>query len=413
MRSATFIFLISPLLSSWLFIPMDSSQDNHLKAYGIVYTALSGGTECEWLLNYRGGSFIIPFSENIKNLAIRRGVSTGEIGEENKNSLIASLQAGNMHNLRLEKAPRIAIYTPEEKNPWADAVTIALTYAQIPYDTLWDKEVLAGKLGSYDWLHLHHEDFTGQYSKFFYSYAATEWMLKKKALYEKLAHEAGFDKVSRHKLASAHAIREFTLAGGFLFAMCCAPETIDIALAAADTDILEAQIDGDGIDPAWQSKLDFSRTFAFYNFHVETGLLKNNYSDIDYNQVNTPLRREADDFELFEFSAKIDPIPCLLIQNHINLIKGFFGQSTSFRIDKIKDGVILLGRNLNGLSAQYLYGSFGKGSFTFLGGHDPEDRNHFIGDKETNLELYRNSPGYRLILNNILFPSARPKEKKT
>jgi len=393
-------------------IPMDETQQNHLRGYGLAFLALKAGLPSSWLLNYRGGAFLIEENPVFYQAAVERGVTIQKIGAREISQIRLDIQGQNASEVKLEKCPRIAVYTPPNVNPWADAVTLVLEYAQIPYDKLYDREVLDGKLGDYDWLHLHHEDFTGQYGKFWANYRNAQWYQEKVATFEREARLAGFKTVPQHKLAVAKAIETQVSAGLFLFAMCAATESIDIALASQKIDIVPPEIDGTSYDANWEKLLDFRPTFAFENFKINVSAYENAFSDIDYNQVNTANRRDVTDFILFEFSAKLDPVPTLLNQNHQNRIMGFYGQTTTFRPDRIKDGVTILATSIDG-SVRYLYGPHGKGSFTFYGGHSPEDKNHYVGDRSPNLEIHKNSPGYRLILNNILFPSAKPPKKKT
>ena len=413
-RIGFFLFLFVTCLQAQtkILIPMDDLQNDHLKAYGVTYAALSAGLQCSWLLNYRGGSFVIEDASAIEALCAKKGVSVKTMAPSQYMQIKLNLQTENMAEIKLEKTPKIAVYTPPNMNPWADSVTLVLEYAEIPYDKLYDKEILKDDLKQYDWLHLHHEDFSGQFSKFWISHHRHAWFKAKVATVKQAALEAGYRTVREHKLAVAKVIQLNVSSGLFLFAMCAATETLDVALAADGVDIVDPLIDGSPIDPQWQKKIDYNKTFAFENFKIHTSIYQNSYSDIDFNQVNTPLKKETKDFLLFEFSAKLDPIPTLLCQNHRVRVKGFFGQSTSFNKDKLKDGVTILAESIN-KSAKYIYGPFGEGAFTFYGGHAPEDKNHYVGDKAQNMALYKNSPGYRLILNNILFPSAKPPEKKT
>ncbi len=398
-----------------LLVPMDRSQRNHLKAYGLAFWALQRGVPVEWLLNYRAGSFLLEYQESVAREAQLRGVSVQSLSEADAASVYAEIDASNMDVVRLEKAPKIAVYTPPNSQPWDDAVTLALEYAQVDYDKLWDEEVLRGKLAEYDWLHLHHEDFTGQYGKFYASYGHEPWYLEQQRLFEAEARRLGFRKVSELKKAVAAAIRDYVERGGFLFAMCSATDTFDIALAAGAVDICHEVFDGDPADPYAQAKLDFSRTVAFEGFTLETNPLVYEFSDID--TTPTDVRRirtaEADYFTLFEFSAKYDPVPTMLTQCHVNIVNGFLGQTTGFRKRVIKESVVILAEVEGADEAKYIHGQVGKGTFTFLGGHDPEDYQHMVHDPPTNLALFPNSPGYRLILNNILFPAARKKELKT
>lgn len=406
-------FAVAPL-QAMLLIPMDDAQTDHLKAYGIVYKMLQKGVRVYWLLNYRGGSFVGEVSGNEFQVAANvAGVTAGFIGTAGWAEIIETIKSNNMEKVTLEKAPKIAVYTPPDKLPWDDAVTLALTYADIPFDKVYDREVVTGKLSRFDWLHLHHEDFTGQYSKMVASYGNTTWYQREKADLERLAVDLGFKKVTDCKKAVALAIHQYVRNGGFLFAMCCAPNTLDDALAALGTDIVDAVYDGDGVDPLYREKLDYSNCFAFENFEIETNPLAGNFDNIDVNMVNTPMAREARDFDLFDFSAKLDPVPAMLVQNHRQTIKGFCGLATSFNRKVLKKRIIVLADVPGTNMVNYLHGDLGKGQFTFLGGHDPEDYKHVVGSKPTMLELHRNSPGYRLILNNVLFPAAEKKEKKT
>ena len=404
-----------PARAEQILVPMDTSQRDHLRAYGLAFWTLERGIPVEWLLNYRGGSFLVEAHALIASEAILRGISTEHISEAQVAQIYAEIDASNMDVVRLEKVPKIAVYTPPNKQPWDDAVTLALEYAQISYEKIWDDEVLQGTLDDYDWLHLHHEDFTGQYGKFYGSYSNQVWYREQQATYEQMARRLGYAKVSEQKKAVVVKIYEYMAAGGFLFAMCSATDTFDIALAALDVDICHPVFDGDAADPNAQAQLDFSRTVAFENFVLETNPLVYEFSNID----TTPddMRRirtaEAEYFTLFEFSAKYDPVPTMLTQCHTNIVDGFLGQTTAFRQSLIKDSVILLGQEEGTDSVKYIHGRVGKGTFTFYAGHDPEDHRHHVHDPPTNLTLHPNSPGYRLILNNVLFPAAKKKERKT
>lgn len=394
---------------------MDQKQSDHLKAYGVAYNALERGVNVEWLLNYRGGSFMMDYYQELEQECIWRGVAYRLVSGVEVISIYAEIDNNNMEKILLEKAPRVAVYTPPDKKPWDDAVTMALTYAEIPYEKVWDIEVAQGKLDEYDWLHLHHEDFTGQYGRFYANYHTAQWYQNQQAQYELTAKQLGFKKVSELKKFIARSIKEYTGKGGFLFAMCAATDTYDIALAAEDTDICAAIYDGDPAEPGYQSKLDYSRTFAFEDFSLRENAYTYEFSDIDYPPgdgmiVRTP---EEDYFTLFEFSAKYDPVPTMLTQNHVSVVKGFLGQTTSFRRDRIKENVLIMGEDESTGTAKYLHGSFGKGTFTFYAGHDPEDYAHQVGEAPTDLSLHKSSPGYRLILNNVLFPAAKKKERKT
>lgn len=395
---------------------MDSqSQKNHLKAYGIAFWSLQRSVEVEWLLNYRGGSFLIPAYEEIERECVIRGVSYETISDGSAVGIktqVASPEE-NMDIVKLEKAPRIAVYSPDGKQPWDDAVTLVLTYAEIPYDIIYDKEVMSDKLMLYDWLHMHHEDFTGQYGKFYAAYKNASWYRAEVAKAEADAEELGFAKVSELKLAVAEKIKAYTAGGGFLFSMCSGTDSYDIALSAAGVDICEHMYDGDPADPHAQHKLDFTKAFAFQNFQLKPNPLEYEYSTIDATPIHARTAQEKDLFTLFEFSAKWDPIPTMLCQNHTYVIKGFMGQTTAYYKQYLKPSVTVLGESKELNSARYIHGTFGKGQWTFYGGHDPEDYQHYVGDPPTDLNLHPSSPGYRLILNNVLFPAARKKPQKT
>lgn len=410
------VLLISwPARCAYLLVPMDEKQTNHLKAYGIAYWVLKEGLEIDWLLNYRGGSFLLPYSSTIEKECRLRGVSTEFLPDAQASALLDEIARPevNMDAMHMQKAPRIAVYSPKNKLPWDDAVTLVLTYAQIPYDVIYDEEVLAGVLPTYDWLHLHHEDFTGQYGKFWARYKDYAWYKEDVRINEETARRLGFSKVSKMKLAVALKIREFVAGGGYLFAMCSAPDSYDVALAAQNTDICDVMFDGDPMDPDAQSKLDYSQCFAFTDFTIVTNPYEYEISSIDVDPVRRGLNENNDYFTLFDFSAKWDPIPTMLCQNHTKLIKGFMGQSTAFRKQFIKPDVVIMGENAEAGEARYIHGDFGRGTWTFYGGHDPEDYQHMVGDPPTELDFYPNSPGYRLILNNVLFPSAKKKKHKT
>ena len=396
-----------------ILIPMDASQTNHLKAYGVAFAALKEQYTVRWLLNYRGGSFLTPEAELVASQCNIWGVRYETISSSQVAAILTEIQESNMESVVLEKEPKIAVYIPPNTLPWDDAVTLALEYAEIDYDRLWDEEVLSGKLNDYDWLHLHHEDFTGQYGKFYGSYRNMPWYQNDVRVNEEMASRLGYGKVWELKHAVAEKIRNFVESGGFLFAMCGATDTIDIALAAHDLDIVDSAIDGDGIDPMYPSKLDYERTFAFTNFSVKPNPYEYEFSDIDASDYSRLRGADADYFQIFDFSAKYDPVPTMLTQCHVNAIDGFLGQTTSFFKDKIKKNVIILAEVPGANEVKYLHGNLGKGTFTFYGGHDPEDYQHKIGDPETILDLHKNSPGYRLILNNILFPAAEKKQLKT
>ncbi|MCO5231236.1 MAG: hypothetical protein M9958_08775 [Chitinophagales bacterium] len=400
--------------ASYTLIPMDETQSNHLKAYGIAYLALEKGVDVDWLLNYKGGSFALKSSPIIEKECIIRGVKFQTIADATMTAILSEIAQPeeNMDAVRLEKAPKIAVYSPPGKLPWDDAVTLVLTYAEIPYTVIYDTEILENKLALYDWLHLHHEDFTGQYGKFYASFHNAPWYIQQQKDAEQLAKKLGFDKVSQEKLAVSKKIKEFVVGGGFMFAMCSATDSYDIALSAEGVDICHQVYDGDAADPQAQQKLDFSKTFAFENFKLSMNPMEYEYSDIDVAPIR-PMEERLDFFSLFEFSAKWDPVPSMLTQNHTNLVKGFMGQTTAFKKRVIKKDVLIMGENKALDEAKYLHGELGKGTWTFYGGHDPEDYRHLVGDPATDLNLHPNSPGYRLILNNILFPAAKKKERKT
>jgi hypothetical protein len=403
--------------SAWsqkLLIYMDLKQTDHLKAYGVAYWALDHGVNVEWLLNYRGGSFLMDYNAEIERECRVRGVAFATVGGEAA-QIYADIEAGNMEVVLLEKAPAIVIYTPQNKQVWDDAVTLALTYAEIPYETVWDEEVLRGDLEKYDWLHLHHEDFSGQYGRFYASFSTTPWYQEEVAKNEEMAKKLGFAKVSELKKAVARAIKEYVTRGGFLFAMCSATDTIDLALAAQNTDICAAIFDYDPPSPNAQNELDFSQALAFENFTLEMNPLVYEFSDIDFPPSTNPRVRsaDADFFTLFEFSAKYDPVPTMLTQDHVSVVKGFMGQTTGFKRAVIKKSVTILAEVPGTEEVKYIHGNLGRGTFTFYGGHDPEDYQHMVYDPPTQLSLHKNSPGYRLILNNILFPAAKKKKRKT
>ncbi len=402
--------------ASAILIPMDAeSQDNHLKAYGITYWVLTKGQKVQWLLNYRGGSFLLPDGEVIRKECQIRGVSFETISDQQAEEILDGIgsPSQNQEAVILEKAPRIAVYSPKDNQPWDDAVTLVLTYAEIPYVTVYDEEVLGDKLALYDWLHLHHEDFTGQYGKFYGAYRAAPWYIEGKKNAEALATRLGYSKVSEQKRDVALKIRNYVIGGGFMFAMCSATDSFDIALAANGVDICEPMFDGDPSDANYQSKLDFGKTFAFTNFTLERNPLRYEFSSIDMTNKRSNVPRESDYFTLMDFSAKWDPVPTMLCQNHTSLVKGFMGQTTAFTRAQVKSTVMVLGENKINAEARYIHGIKGRGFFTFYGGHDPEDYQHRVGDPKTELELHPNSPGYRLILNNVLFPAARKKKQKT
>jgi hypothetical protein len=410
------LLFVSVCRAASILIPMDEEQKNHLKAYGITYWALKNGLETDWLLNYRGGSFLMKYSQSMESECKIRGVSYEVIADAKVTVILNDINdpSVNMDMVKLEKEPKIAVYSPKNKLPWDDAVTMVLTYAEIPYDILYDDEVLKGELPKYDWLHLHHEDFTGQYNRFWSAFRNAGWYIEDVKLQEATAKRNGFKKVSEMKLEVARTIRNFCSGGGFMFAMCSGPETIDIALAANGTDIAERVFDGDAADPKAQSKLDFNQTLAFQNFNLDLNPSNNEFSNIDATPIRSQsLNRTNDFFTLFDFSAKWDIVPTMLTQNHDKVVKGFMGQTTAFRKNVIKPNVLVMGETKANDEARYIHGEFGKGQWTFYGGHDPEDYQHMVGDPPTDLNLHPNSPGYRLILNNVLFPAAKKKKQKT
>ena len=410
-----FLALSFQIHASYILIPMDAeSQKNHLKAYGITYWTLHKQENVKWLLNYRGGSFLLPYIDAIEKECLIRGVSYELISDAEAEAILQEISSPskNMDAVVLEKAPKIAVYSPSGKQPWDDAVTMVLTYAEIPYEIIYDTEVLSDALLLYDWLHLHHEDFTGQYGKFYRAYRNAAWYIEQQQTAEKLATSLGYDKVSEEKLAVAQKIREYVLGGGFMFAMCSATDSFDIALATQSLDICEPMFDGDGTTSNYQSQLDYSKTFAFKDFILERDPKVYEFSSIDMTQ-RRKIPKELDYFTLMEYSAKWDPIPTMLNQNHTALVKGFMGQTTSYSRDQVKSNVLVMGENKSNGEARYIHGIKGQGFFTFYGGHDPEDYTHRVGDPKTELDLHPTSPGYRLILNNVLFPAARKKKQKT
>ncbi len=401
--------------ASYILIPMDAEgQKEHLKAYGITYWTLERQQKVKWLLNYRGGSFLLPDVEEIKKECQIRGVSFEIISDSKAEEILEliSSPSQNMEAVVLEKAPRIAVYSPKGNQPWDDAVTMVLTYAEIPYTVIYDEEVLQDQLLLYDWLHLHHEDFTGQYGKFYRAYRSAPWYIEEKRKAEELATKLGYSKVSEAKRDVALKIRDYVIGGGFMFAMCSATDSFDIALAAEGVDICEPMFDGDPSEPGYQSKIDYNKTFAFKDFILERSPMVYEFSSIDMTQ-DRRIIKETDYFSLMDYSAKWDPIPCMLVQNHTSLVKGFMGQTTSYRRSTVKSNVLIMGENKTNGEARYIHGVKGKGFFTFYGGHDPEDYQHRVGDAKTELALHPTSPGYRLILNNVLFPAAKKKKQKT
>ncbi|MFN2261737.1 MAG: asparagine synthetase B [Psychroflexus sp.] len=418
MKYSLIVFLICFGLkcqANFILIPMDyENQENHLKAYGITYWLLDDDEKVQWLLNYRGGSFLAPYSEKLKKECTIRGVSFEVISDSESKEILEQINSPsqNMEAVLLEKAPKIAVYTPQGNAPWDDAVTMVLEFAEIPYEKVYDKEVLNDELLLYDWLHLHHEDFTGQYGKFYRAYRSAPWYIEEKKEAEQLAKSLGYDKVSEEKLAVSKKIKSYVVGGGFMFAMCSATDSFDIALSADGVDICEPMFDGDASDPGYQNKINYNKTFAFTDFILEKSPNVYEYSSIDLTS-RRKIPKEKDYFTLMDFSAKWDPIPTMLCQNHTALVKGFMGQTTAFNPDQIKSNVLIMGENKVNGEARYIHGIKGKGFFTFYGGHDPEDYQHRVGDPKTELELHPKSPGYRLILNNILFPAAEKKKQKT
>lgn len=410
-----FLFISNSIWASFIYVPMShDNQKNHLKAYGIVFFGLEAGLKSKWLLNYDGGAFLIENNKIIENECKIRGVSYQVISDAKAQLILQEISApsSNQDAVTLEKAPKIAVYSPKDKMPWDDAVTMVLTYAEIPFDVIYDKDVLADKLLIYEWLHLHHEDFTGQYGKFYGSFRTAPWYIQAKQNSEKLADELGFSKVSDEKLAVAKKIRDYVIGGGFMFAMCSATDSFDIALSAEGVDIAEAMFDGDATTTNYQSKINYNKTLAFKDFDLVRSPTTYEFSSIDMTRKRK-IPKTSDYFSLIEFSAKWDPVPTMLTQNHTTLVKGFMGQTTSFDRKTVKTNVLVLGENRTNREARYIHGTKGKGMFTFYGGHDPEDYTHRVGDPKTELDLHPTSPGYRLILNNVLFPAAKKKKQKT
>ncbi|MDA8714436.1 asparagine synthetase B [Flavobacteriales bacterium] len=418
MRTFTIVLLI--LISNFAFgikilIPMsEGHQANHIKAYGIAYWVLQNDIEVEWLLNYRGGSFLMDHYQTIEEELIIRGVSFEKIADIKAQTIKDEIADPEINQavVSLQKAPKIAVYSPDGKQPWDDAVTLVLTYAEIPYEVVYDSAVIGGELPKYDWLHLHHEDFTGQYGKFYRSYRNAPWYKQQQSSAERMAASLGYNKVSEMKRAVALNIRNYTAGGGFLFTMCSGTDSYDIALAAQHTDICDYMFDGDPADPNAQSQLNFEETFAFKDFQLRTNPMEYEFSDIDATMAHK-LPESIDKFTLFDFSAKWDIVPTMLCQNHTSIVDGFMGQTTDFHKRFIKSNVLIMGENKSLGTAKYIHGEFGKGQWTFYGGHDPEDFRHFVGDPPTDLNLFPNSAGYRLILNNILFPAAKKQPQKT
>lgn len=410
-----FLFVSSSISASFIYVPMnDDNQTNHLKAYGIVYYSLEVGLKAKWLLNYDGGAFLIENNKVIENECNIRGVTYQVISDAKAQLILEDIStpSKNQEAVSLEKAPKIAVYSPKDKMPWDDAVTMVLTYAEIPFDVVYDEEVLNDKLILYEWLHLHHEDFTGQYGRFYGAFRTTPWYVNGKLRAEKSAKKLGFNKVSKLKLAVSKKIRNFVIGGGFMFAMCSATDSFDIALSADDVDIAESMFDGDPSESDYQSKINFNQTFAFKDFNLIRNPTTYEFSSIDMTTKRF-IPKTSDYFSLIEFSAKWDQVPTMLTQNHTQLVKGFMGQTTSFDRSTIKSNILVLGENRTNREAKYIHGTRGKGMFTFYGGHDPEDYTHRVGDPKTELELHKTSPGYRLILNNVLFPAAKKKKEKT
>lgn len=398
-----------------LLIPMETQQTNHLKAYGIAYRHLLNNRELDWLLNYRGGSFLFDYSSTLADECTQKGVSFEPLDGTATAQLYADVkdETKNMDIVRLEKVAKIAVYVPPNALPWDDAVQLALDYAEIPYEKLWDEEVLQDKLKNYDWLHLHHEDFTGQYGKFFGTFGSSAWYLEQKQINENMARKLKFNKVSELKRAVVKKLKEFIANGGFLFTMCSATDTFDISLATENTDIADVMYDGDPFDPAANDKLDFSQTIVFENFRIELNPYVYEYSDIDPTNEILMMGQYSDYMKLIDFSAKIDPVPSMLTQDHTSLVSGFLGQTSGFKKSVLKKNVTVLAMNEGTEIVRYLHGNYGRGTFTFFAGHDPEDYQHAVGDPKTELDQFRNSPGYRLILNNVLFPAAKKKKLKT
>ncbi len=410
------VFLFCSILPAQakILIFMDLEQTDHLKAYGITFHALQKEVKADWLLNFRGGSFLIDYSNEIANECRLENVSFSSLSLSEAAQIYSEVQSeeNNMDVIRLEKAPKIAVYVPPGFQPWDDAVTMVLEYAKVPYDKIWNDEILRGDLSKYDWLHLHHEDFTGQYGKFYASFSSAQWYIDQQVQYESNAKQNGFRKVSDMMKTVAVDIKNYVGQGGFLFAMCSATDSYDISLASLNTDICAQVYDGDAADPDAQQKLDFSNTLAFENFKLEMNPYVYEYSDIDIQPLEIG-NQQNDYFTLFDFSAKYDPVPTMLTQNHVNVVRGFMGQTTMFRRNTLKKSLVVMGEREGADQVRYIHGNFGRGTFTFYGGHDPEDYQHAVGDPPTDLSLYKNSPGYRLILNNILFPAATKKKQKT
>ena len=411
-----FLLITNSIWAAFIYIPMSAeNQKNHLKAYGIVFYALKNGVKAKWLLNYDGGAFLIENSEAIIKECKIRGVSYQIISDAKSQLILQEISSPskNQEAVTLEKAPKIAVYSPKDKMPWDDAVTMVLKYAEIPFDVIYDEEVLNDKLVLYEWLHLHHEDFTGQYGRFYGSFRTAPWYIERKQAVEALAKKLGYDKVSQEKLAVSKKIRDFVIGGGFMFAMCSATDSFDIALSAEGVDIAESMFDGDPSEPNYQTKIDYNKTFAFKDYTLIRNPTTYEFSSIDMTRKRRRITKTSDYFHLQEYSAKWDPVPTILTQNHTQLVKGFMGQTTSFERSSVKPTVLVMGENRVNREARYIHGTKGKGMFTFYGGHDPEDYQHRVGDPKTELDLHPTSPGYRLILNNVLFPAAKKKKQKT
>ncbi len=420
MKYSVILFLLvfgttNDVYSQHVLIPMDVNQSNHLKAYGLIYNQIKDGGEAQWLLNYRGGSFLAPQNDNLVRNARIKGITIESISTAEANRILEQIEGNdvNMAAIPLEKVPRIAVYTPDHALPWDDAVTLALGYAEVEYTKIYNNEVLAGDLSEFDWLHLHHEDFTGQYGKFWASFRNTPWYQRQVRDLEEMARNNGFNKVSDMNKQVVSNIRDFIANGGFLFAMCSGTDTFDIALAADGVDIVPTPFDGDPMDPDAQNKLNFDKTLAFENFIIVSDPIEYRHANIDIPVRLDELDQSMDFFTLFDFSAKWDPVPTMLTQNHVSSVRGFYGQTTAYRKDKIKNSVVVLGESPGRDEVKYLHGNYGQGTFTFYGGHDPEDYTHRVGDPPTDLNLHPNSPGYRLILNNVLFPAAQKKKQRT
>lgn len=411
----SFLLLNSSMAQQQVLIPMDASQTDHLKAYGIIFNHIDDGYPAKWLLNYQGGAFMAVVDNDIIRKSQLRNVQVKIISNSEATRIIATVESpgSNTSVVNLEKTPKIAVYTPDQALPWDDAVTLALTYAEVEYEKIWDVEVLEGQLQQYDWLHLHHEDFTGQFGKFWANYRNVPWYITQVRQMEAMASELGFSKVSDQKKEVARIIKEYVGNGGFLFAMCSGTDTFDVALAAQGIDIAPTPFDGDPVDPNAQKGLDFSQTFAFENFEVNLNPYEYEHANIDVPVAIREVDQSLDYFTLFDFSAKWDPVPTMLTQNHVSSVRGFYGQTTAFRSEKIKSSVVTLAEAPGRNQAKYLHGNYGNGTFTFYAGHDPEDYQHRVSDPPTDLALHPNSPGYRLILNNILFPAAKKKKRKT